>query len=147
VAEGLERPVGLEPVPTGPVDLGDVRRFWLRSPTLLGTCALREVGGGVWEIRWQRRLYRIASEPEVAERRIGGAVLFTYGHPVFDALLGQALEEPPPGLGIRRAAAGGQVRYWVGAEPVTTLGQLLASLERRPLVAARPGRPGDVIPN
>jgi superfamily II DNA or RNA helicase len=147
VAEGLERPAGLEPVHTGPVELGDVRRFWLRSPTLLGTCALREGGGGAWEIRRPRKLYRIASEPEVAERRIGGAVLFTYGHPVFDALLGQALEEPPPGLGIRRAAAGGQVRYWVGAEPVTTLGQLLASLERRPLVAARPGRPGDVIPN
>lgn len=131
VAEGFERPVFLAPVPSSPVLVDDLREVWLRSPTLLRRAALRTLSGCVYEIRWAGRLYRITFDPEVAQRRVGDALLFTYGHPVFEALTASRELDPDSmsAMGIdRRVDSKGTVSYWNDARRIETLHALLAHL-------------------
>ena len=132
VSEGFERPIWPQAVPEGPVSVADLKRFWMRSPTLLSQGALRPRGDGSYEIRWAGRLYRIAFDREAADRRTSGALLFTYGHPCFEAVLDQARanEDTFAAVRVRRTVAlDGMVTYWCESRPVETLGKLLAYFE------------------
>lgn len=133
VSEGYERPIVPISLPASPVTLEDLKRFWLRSPTLLGKGALRPVAEGVYELRWEGQLYRIAFNREVAERRAGGAVLFTYGHPCFEAILarlGIGASEISLPSGISRIVTPiGEICYFLGSKPICDLRSLLDSLE------------------
>ena len=128
VSEGFERPIPLAPVPASPVSVEDLRRLFLRSPTLVRRGALRPLAEGVFEVRWRGQLFRLTFDPETAQRRIGGALLFTYGHPCFDELIETVgVEQGDLSLmGIHRAVTpDGKVIYHSGSRPVTTLGFLL----------------------
>ena len=130
VAEGFARPVETSAVPQGPVALADLKQFCLRSPTLLDQGALRDVGEGVYELRWQERLHRITFDGEVAESRVKDAALFTYGHPIFDMWMNSSsVEAPDAALRLRRSRASGRVSYWHGPQHLSTLGELLKAFE------------------
>jgi hypothetical protein len=89
--------------------LAELAAFWLRGPSLLDGCALRRVGEATFEVRWSGRLHPITFDRGIAEASGSGALLFTYGHPVFDGLLAQGggSDHALAALGVRRSVVPG----------------------------------------
>lgn len=133
VGEGFERPAPPQGIPNSPVSLEALKRFWLRSPTLVRYAMLRPCGDGTHELRWRGQIYRVGFDREVAERRTAGAILFTYGHPCFDELVIEAPvgEATLSEMGLRRIEhTSGIIHYSDGHMVFSTLEDLLNYLEK-----------------